>query len=260
MTQTQPNSSVIEAGKKDPNLAKATYGRATLMATRQESRSIITLSQLQEQFRQLCITGMRGADAIAKFREDPIGNLEKVKESTAQLEGGLSKLRHDIEKAKVALSSGEEIFRWEYKALEKIAVNAGIPFDKFQKMIKVQNGSVVELRCASSSLADLASVTNLTSLKTLYLYQSQVSDISPLANLSALEELKLWHTQITNLTPLSSLPELKMLDLSSTRVLDLSALPKLTTLEKFCVPKGLKDEAYHRSIAELKAKGVQICS
>lgn len=203
MTQTQPNSSVIEAGKKDPNLAKATYGRATLMATRQESRSIITLSQLQEQFRQLCITGMRGADAIAKFREDPKGNLGVVRDCTAEMNEGLAELRQDLERAKIALPSGEKIFCWEYEALGEIARSARLLFKEILERIKVKNGSVVHLSLSNSKIEDLGLVAGLTSLQNLFLHDTSVRDIAPLAALSSLQQLWLYNTSVEDLSPLS---------------------------------------------------------
>ncbi len=208
------------------------------MISQRYSQAKPTLSQLQEQFRQLCTTGMRGADAIANFREDPKGNLGVVRDCTAEMKGRLVELKQDLEKAKVALASGEKIFYWEFAALEKIASNAEIPFEEIQQKIEVQNGSVVELDLSFTPTADLGPVAYLTSLKTLHVYHSQVSDISPLVSVTALEKLDLESTKVSVLTPLIKLTALKKLDLSDT--------PASNNL------------ASQKIIAELRARGARV--
>lgn len=88
-----------------------------------------TLADLQEQFRDLCAIGMRGAEAISSFRENPDKKLEIVKECTAQMQAGISGLRTDLEDAKVALSGSQEIYVWEYEAIKDIAANAGLSME-----------------------------------------------------------------------------------------------------------------------------------
>ena len=150
-----------------------------------------TLADLQEQFRDLCALGMRGAAAIAGFGDNPAEKLQVVKESTATMNDGLAELKQDLERAKITLLSGERIFRWEYDVLEKIAVNAGFSFEEIQERITVQNGSIVTLDLDYTAIADLGHVSHLTALKELRLVDTPITDISPLASLTALRWLLL---------------------------------------------------------------------
>ena len=104
-----------------------------------------TLKALQQQFRDLCVIGMRGAEAISSFRENPAGKLAAVKECTAQIQAGISGLRTDLEDAKVPFLNTQEIYVWEYQALKDIAANAKLSIEEIEGRIHVQNGSVVEL-------------------------------------------------------------------------------------------------------------------
>jgi hypothetical protein len=201
---------------------------------------------------------MRGADAIAKFREDPTGNLEKVKESTAQLEGGLSKLRHDIKKAKVALSSGEEIFLWEYKALEKIASNAKISFEEIQERIGVQNGSIVTLDLDSTCITVLGYVAHLAMLKGLSLCGTEVSCLNPLAKLTALEVLDLSCTCPSDLRPIANLCTLRELWLWGTEIMDLSPIVRLRALRTVHFDHSPIPKTTQKIITMLETKGVAV--
>ena len=125
----------------------------------------------------------------------------------------------DLEGAKVALLSGEKIFSWEYQALKDIATDAGLSMEEVESKIKVQNGSVVELKLAFTRVADLTRLANFSSLQKLRLGFTQVSDITPLANLSSLQELDLRSTQVSDLTPIANLSSLQWLGLLGTPAL-----------------------------------------
>lgn len=191
-----------------------------------------TLHSLQGQFRDLCVIDMKGAAAIADFREDPTGNLQVVKESTARINEGLTELKKDLENAKVALPSGEEIYCWEYEALEKISSNAGLSFEEITGKIKVRNGSAVTLDLDPSSMADLGPLVYLTALKDLRLIGTQVSDLTPLIRLTMLERVDLGCTPVSDISPLANLTALERLCLENTLVSDISQLAKLTALEQ----------------------------
>lgn len=227
---------------------------------RRSSYPQATLHSLQEQFRELCILGMRGAAAIADFRDDPAGNLQVIKDSTTRMKGGLAELRLNLENAMRALPSGERIYCWECEALEQIAVNAGLSFEEITRKIQVRNGSVVELNLTSTYITDLTPLANLTTLKKLSLYSTKVSDLNPLASLTALEDLDLDSTKVSDLSPLASLTALEMLDLWETDVLDLSPLATLTTLTHVWLSDApvLRDSASLEIIRKLESNGATV--
>ncbi len=218
-----------------------------------------TLHSLQAQFRDLCVIGMRGAEAISSFRENPKEKLAAVKECTAQIKAGISGLRTDLEAAKVALLSGQEMYVWEYQALKDIAPNAGLSMKQIEANILVQNGSIVKLNLLSTKISDLTPLANLSSLRDLSLLGCEIiSDLTPLAGLCSLRELGLNSTRVSDLTPLSNLSSLQWLDLNHTHVLDLTPLANLSSLRELWLrdTPALSSSSY--IITALKDRGVKV--
>lgn len=86
--------------------------------------------------------------------------------------------------------------------------------------LRLENlASIGELSCVRSiwlthaPIDDLAPLANLKSLQYLYLYNSPVSDLAPLAGLKNLQSLTICGARATDLAPLASLFQLQSLDL-----------------------------------------------
>jgi hypothetical protein len=79
-------------------------------------------------------------------------------------------------------------------------------------------------------VADLAPLSGLPALTTLYVSHTQVADLAPLSGLTALTTLDVRGTQVADLAPLSGLTALTTLDVSDTQVADLAPLSRLTVL------------------------------
>ncbi len=216
------------------------------------------LQALQEQFRELCHLGMRGAEAIYSFRDNPEKNLETVKNSTAQLKSGLSELRKGVEESKILLKNGELIFCWEYMALQEIATNAGLTMEEIESKIKLQNGSVVNLDLSGSKTADLSPLSGLSSLQELWLNGTQVKDLSPIAGLSSLQRLGLNGTKVEDLSPLAGFSSLQSLTLWSTQVKDLSPLSGLSSLQTLVLNGTPALVSSKEIIISLKGRGVTV--
>jgi Leucine-rich repeat (LRR) protein len=89
-----------------------------------------------------------------------------------------------------------------------------------------------QLEFRGKELTDLAPLSGLTALRTLYLSGTQVSDLAPLAGLSALQWLSLNGTQVSDLAPLAGLSALQWLFLDVTQVSDLAPLSGLSALQR----------------------------
>ncbi|MCG9894503.1 MAG: leucine-rich repeat domain-containing protein [Fimbriimonadaceae bacterium] len=78
---------------------------------------------------------------------------------------------------------------------------------------------------------ELAHLSSLTCIKTLFLGNTRISDTSPLSELTALKFLFLSDTRVADASPLAGLTALETLDLSGTQILDASPLSSLTALK-----------------------------
>lgn len=94
---------------------------------------------------------------------------------------------------------------------------------------------VHEVAVANSQVSDLAPLTNLTSLKRLFVYRMPIRDVTALAKMTSLERLSLDYTQVHNLRPLSNLTKLKYLSLEHTDVKDVTPLTGLANLERLAL-------------------------
>lgn len=238
------------------------------------------VKELQDQFIKLCTVGMRGADAISNYRDNPKENLKVVKDSTDEIRKELSDLKRELEAYIVNLSGGEQIFSWEYQVLREIASNAGLTVEEINSRFTAQNGSVVKIDLDFTSTTDLTHLVSLSSLQRLWLDGTQVKDLTPLAslsslqeldldstqvsgltplaNLSSLQELRLWNTQVSDLSPLANLSSLQRLDLSDTQVSDLTPLANLSSLQWLYLNHTPALTASKRAIAALEKRGVEV--
>jgi hypothetical protein len=80
-------------------------------------------------------------------------------------------------------------------------------------------------------VGNLAPLSALTRLQTLGLAGTKVVDLSPLSALTNLEQLYLNRTRVADVGPLSTLAKLRWLDLNRTQVADLAPLSTLTSLK-----------------------------
>ena len=82
------------------------------------------------------------------------------------------------------------------------------------------------LNLGYNNIADISSLSGLTSLTSLNLEQNKIEDIRPLEGLTALEHLNLWSNPITDISILTTtnFPALKYLNIQDTWVRDFSPL------------------------------------
>ncbi len=84
----------------------------------------------------------------------------------------------------------------------------------------------------NDGISDYNSLSGLTNLTELYLYENQIKDITPLSGLTNLAKLHLFKNRITDITPLSGLTNLTELYLYENQITDISPLVHLTQLTK----------------------------
>ncbi|MCL5266512.1 MAG: leucine-rich repeat protein [Bacteroidetes bacterium] len=93
--------------------------------------------------------------------------------------------------------------------------------------------SLVVLGMSDQSIADISSLSGLTSLQSLSLDQNRViADIAPLANLINLQKLNLQSNNISDISPLKDLTKLTFLNLMTNPITDISELRNMTELEQ----------------------------
>ncbi|MCH3965162.1 MAG: leucine-rich repeat domain-containing protein [Clostridium sp.] len=90
---------------------------------------------------------------------------------------------------------------------------------------------ITELNAEWMGIQDLSGIENLTSLRSLHLYNSNLNDISPLKNLTNLQDLDLCYTGISDITQLKNLTNLEKLNLGVNQISDISALKELKNLK-----------------------------
>jgi Leucine-rich repeat (LRR) protein len=79
-------------------------------------------------------------------------------------------------------------------------------------------------------ITDLAPLTSVTQLQTLWLDGTRIIDLGPLTTLTGLRTLKLDGTRIIDLAPLTTITGLRSLMINGTRISDLSPIRTMTAL------------------------------
>ena len=82
----------------------------------------------------------------------------------------------------------------------------------------------------SGSISDIAPLSGLTQLHSLYLGGNNISDISPLSELKNLRRLNLGGNNISDISPLAELKEIWRLDLNDNNISDISPLAEPTQI------------------------------
>ena len=83
---------------------------------------------------------------------------------------------------------------------------------------------------SNNEITDITSLSRLTNLTYLGLYDNQITDIAPLSRLTNLTNLGLNNNEITDITPLSRLTNLTRLWLQGNEITDITSLSRLTNL------------------------------
>ncbi len=131
----------------------------------------------------------------------------------------------------------------ERQALEALASAAGITAAQLRpvgpgvlsynpKAVAIQDGHVVELRIADSSLKQIDPIAKLSALRTLWLDGNALASLQPLSGLKSLRTLNLSRCKLSSLTDLHDAPALTNLDLTGNQIEDVSSLVALPGLEK----------------------------
>ncbi len=102
----------------------------------------------------------------------------------------------------------------------------GNPVSDISFLTKLTNLEELNI-CGGANISDLSSLSGLTALKTLYLFDSGISDVSVLAGLTGLTGLELRNNNISDVSPLAGLTNLKWLNLRGNVISDFSALDEL---------------------------------
>lgn len=89
-----------------------------------------------------------------------------------------------------------------------------------------------------NSLLDISFLSNIASLKTLYISNNQIEDISPLKNLVNLETINLSMNNIKNLEPLENLINLSYISLANNKIKDLAPLKSLIKINYLSLSKN----------------------
>ncbi|MCL2360665.1 MAG: leucine-rich repeat domain-containing protein [Defluviitaleaceae bacterium] len=91
--------------------------------------------------------------------------------------------------------------------------------------------SITYLSLDNNPIQDISALANLTSLTSLHISNSLVQDISPLSNLTSLTSLSLSSIPVRDISPLANLAGLTTLSLSGSTIRDISPLADLTGLK-----------------------------
>jgi Leucine-rich repeat (LRR) protein len=89
-------------------------------------------------------------------------------------------------------------------------------------------------------ITDISSISELTSLETLSLVQTNVKDISCISKLVNLQDVRLDYSPISDITPLYSLIKLDSLNLTRTHVKNLEVLTYLPSITDVWLPDLIK--------------------
>lgn len=88
-----------------------------------------------------------------------------------------------------------------------------------------------ELEMSNNNISDLAPVTQMPALTSLFLFNNQVTDVSALAGFTQLKVIMLGGNSVSDITPLSQLTGLESLVLPNGNITDLSPIAALTNLQ-----------------------------
>ncbi|MCP4600121.1 MAG: TIR domain-containing protein [Proteobacteria bacterium] len=105
-----------------------------------------------------------------------------------------------------------------------------------QKIARSVDNTTFTLDLHGEGLEELPdSIANLTSLRSLDLWNNSLTDISALRNLKRLQSLDLGSNNLTDISALRNLTQLQKLDLSSNKLTDISILKELPGLQVVCL-------------------------
>ena len=74
-------------------------------------------------------------------------------------------------------------------------------------------------------------IAEATTVKRLYLSNTQVADLSPIAGMTGIADLDINNTRVTDLSPIAGMTGITMLDLDNTQVTDLSPIAGMTGIQ-----------------------------
>ena len=92
--------------------------------------------------------------------------------------------------------------------------------------------NLTSLRLSGARVSDISPLSALVDLRELNLDGNQISDVAPLAGLENLTHLSLRHNRVSDLTPLAGLSSLESLYLGVNQITDISVLSGLTNLTR----------------------------
>lgn len=92
--------------------------------------------------------------------------------------------------------------------------------------------SLKSINLSNTDVIELTPIRNLTELTSLNVSQTKISDLTFLKYSNKLENLNISQTAVSDVSVLEKMPDLKTLNLSETRVSDFSPLESLTGLQK----------------------------
>jgi Leucine-rich repeat (LRR) protein len=90
----------------------------------------------------------------------------------------------------------------------------------------------------NETLTDLSPLQGLTSLQSVYVFNTRVSDLGPLQGLTSLQSLHVSNTDVSDLSPLHGLTSLQSLNVARTRVSNVGPLQGLTSLRVLLISEA----------------------
>ena len=156
----------------------------------------------------------------------------------------------------------EQLIESEYKALEKIAAEAGVNVEEFALdtqwnrkyksfYAEVKDKHVVKLALNRYSLENLKPLRELTHLEECYVVRGKVKKIEGLENLTNLKKLHLQGNVIERIQGLSNLINLEELYLSNNRITKIEGLENLRKLKKLFLEQNQIEKIEGLSSLEL---------
>lgn len=92
--------------------------------------------------------------------------------------------------------------------------------------------SLKTINLSNTNVNDLTPIRNLTELVSLNVRNTKIKDLSPLKYSNKIESLNISQTDVTDISVLEKMPEMQILDINGTGVTDFAPLASLTGLQK----------------------------
>jgi hypothetical protein len=120
------------------------------------------------------------------------------------------------------------------------ASNAELTPKAQKRLLKKSLRECSQVKCTNLDLrhlpiTDLAVLSDMTHLRTLYLSYTDVADLRPIAGLTQVQHLHLGHTKISDLAPIKAFSNLTLLHIWGTEITDFTPISNFTDLTELAL-------------------------